>query len=367
MADNTTLPGTGDVIASDDIGGVKHQRVKVEFGGDGVATDVSAATPLPVTGAITVTANSVISVVNSTTVTLGIGAVFTGVAEDVTEYTDVRVTVFADAASAVDGLQIQQSSNGTNWDISDNYSIPAGTGKTFSVAASAKFYRTVYTNGGAAQAAFRLQAKFNKGYTKGSSVRPQDARTNDNDYEESLSYLMGFNNVSWDRLRLAIKGVQASSALAVQALKDSGRVNVAIISYQAAGIITTEALFAATAFSRSLDGAVATTGNSFTVTAGKRFRIQAIECSIKNTAAVAGTSKLALRYAGVGGVISNTSPILAIWDVGSSSVTANTYIGPVILSIADGIELLGGGTFGFTNLSSAATMLHTITLSGFEY
>ena len=49
MADNTTLPGTGDVIASDDIAGVKHQRVKVEFGVDGVATDVSAANPMPVT------------------------------------------------------------------------------------------------------------------------------------------------------------------------------------------------------------------------------------------------------------------------------------------------------------------------------
>lgn len=52
MADNTTLnAGTGgDVIATDDIGGVKHQRVKVEFGPDGSASDVSTANPLPVTG-----------------------------------------------------------------------------------------------------------------------------------------------------------------------------------------------------------------------------------------------------------------------------------------------------------------------------
>lgn len=51
MADNTTLnAGTGgDVIATDDIGGVKHQRVKIEFGADGSAADVSAANPLPVT------------------------------------------------------------------------------------------------------------------------------------------------------------------------------------------------------------------------------------------------------------------------------------------------------------------------------
>ena len=43
MADNTTLnPGVGgDVIATDDIAGVKHELVKVEFGVDGVATMVA--------------------------------------------------------------------------------------------------------------------------------------------------------------------------------------------------------------------------------------------------------------------------------------------------------------------------------------
>lgn len=47
MADNSTLPATGDVIATDDIGGVKWQRVKVAFGADGSATEASATTPLP--------------------------------------------------------------------------------------------------------------------------------------------------------------------------------------------------------------------------------------------------------------------------------------------------------------------------------
>jgi len=47
MADNTTLPGTGDVISTDDISGVKVQRVKVQYGSDGSATDVALGTPLP--------------------------------------------------------------------------------------------------------------------------------------------------------------------------------------------------------------------------------------------------------------------------------------------------------------------------------
>ena len=51
MADNTQLNiGTGgDVISTDELGGgVKVQRVKVQFGTDGVATDVNATDRLPV-------------------------------------------------------------------------------------------------------------------------------------------------------------------------------------------------------------------------------------------------------------------------------------------------------------------------------
>jgi hypothetical protein len=50
MSDNTVLNAGagGDTIATDDIGGVKHQRVKIQHGADGSAVDVSAANPLPV-------------------------------------------------------------------------------------------------------------------------------------------------------------------------------------------------------------------------------------------------------------------------------------------------------------------------------
>ena len=54
MANNTQINEAstlGDIIATEDIGGVKHELVKVEFGGDGVATKVSAADPLPTTDA----------------------------------------------------------------------------------------------------------------------------------------------------------------------------------------------------------------------------------------------------------------------------------------------------------------------------
>ena len=127
----TTVNGTN--IAADLI---EVQRYKVGFGSDGVLRDVDAANGLPVVSTI----NGVISTVNSSATALGISGVFTGTSEDVTEYVDIRVSVFADQASATDGLQMQQSSNGTNWDIADSYTIPASSGKIFSVGVSAKFF-----------------------------------------------------------------------------------------------------------------------------------------------------------------------------------------------------------------------------------
>lgn len=53
MADNTTLNtgSGGDVIGSDDISGVKYQRVKVILGADGTNDgDVDASNPMPVGG-----------------------------------------------------------------------------------------------------------------------------------------------------------------------------------------------------------------------------------------------------------------------------------------------------------------------------
>ncbi len=48
MADNLAYtPGSGATVASDDVGGVHYQRVKMSYGADGSATDVSAAAPLP--------------------------------------------------------------------------------------------------------------------------------------------------------------------------------------------------------------------------------------------------------------------------------------------------------------------------------
>lgn len=64
MADNTTLPAGagGDTISTDDIGGgVKVQNMKVQFGGDGVATAVELGVGLPVSIVGTVTVSGTVT------------------------------------------------------------------------------------------------------------------------------------------------------------------------------------------------------------------------------------------------------------------------------------------------------------------
>lgn len=155
----------------------------------------------------TLPAEGVVSATNSSTATLGIGGVFTGTAVDITNYSSISVLVISNVASATDGLSIQQSSDGTNWDNLDVYTIPAATGKNFGVQCVGTQLRVVYTNGGTGQGSFRLQTILHKNMQRGSSVRPQDGRTNDNDFGEYLSYLMAYNSGSnaWDRLK-AVSG-----------------------------------------------------------------------------------------------------------------------------------------------------------------
>lgn len=172
----------------------------------------------PVSGTITAnigTTGNLISTNNSTTTPLAGGAAFTGTADVVSGYANARITVFADQVSATNGLSIQQSTNGTNWDFVDAYTISASSGAAYDVPIYASQLRVVYTNGATLQGAFRLQVVYHNFRTKPSSVRPQDARSNENDMEEDLAYLMGYNGTTWDRIRTKGTGVVSSDTTTI--------------------------------------------------------------------------------------------------------------------------------------------------------
>lgn len=136
---------------------------------------------------------SVIDPNNSTTTPLGIGAVFTGAWVDVTQYTSITVVPFADQASATNGFSIQQSSNGINADVGDSYTVSANAAKNIGVLVVQQYMRVMYTNGSVAQGLFRMQTIFHGLQQHGSSVKPADGLTIENDMEQAMSVQMLLN------------------------------------------------------------------------------------------------------------------------------------------------------------------------------
>lgn len=104
-----------------------------------------------------VTQNAYTSIANSSTSPLSGNATFTGTLENCISTMGIQVSVFASEDSAPDGLRIEQSQDGTNWDIVDRYTVLANEGLSRTIQSVATFVRVVYTNGPSAQSAFRLQ------------------------------------------------------------------------------------------------------------------------------------------------------------------------------------------------------------------
>lgn len=119
MADNTVVinpsaisGGPGDTIATDDIGGVKFQRIKLVHGDDGVNDgDVSSTNPLPTSQGNRISTTSFNS---RDAATLLASATFQGVGEDVSSYGRVGVSISSD--NATDGvLTMEVSRDNVNW------------------------------------------------------------------------------------------------------------------------------------------------------------------------------------------------------------------------------------------------------------
>jgi len=144
---------------------------------------------------------------NSSTTPLGISGVFTGTATEILNCGVVFVSVATDQASATDGLSIQQSSDGTNWDHSDDYTIASGAAKNFSLNPFAKYFRIVYTNGTTAQTYFRLQCICKTGNSKASSHRIKDSIIGDDDCELVKAAITGENgDGNWHNVKTTSDG-----------------------------------------------------------------------------------------------------------------------------------------------------------------
>ena len=217
MADNITLDSGsgGAVVATDDDGTAHHQYIKVEFGADNTQTKVTSSAGLPVKviegvtpgtgasdlgkaedaahssgdvgvmplavrndtlaalagtdgdyspfqideqGALYVLSTSKISSNNSTTTILTANSTFTGTGEDISNYAAVVIMVKSDQSSATNGLSIEFSTDNTNWDHKQVFSVTGGSEFFIQVMGETQFFRIVYTNGGTDQTYFRMEA-----------------------------------------------------------------------------------------------------------------------------------------------------------------------------------------------------------------
>ena len=129
--------------------------------------------------------SNTVSTNNSTTSTLSGSATFTGTWEDVSSYSAVTINVFADVDSSSGGMQFQLSSDGSNADDVYSFTLDASqsTDRRFQFPVTAKYFRVVYTNGGSAQSAFRLQTIFHSHPVRTSIHRVDDTVTTDRSAE----------------------------------------------------------------------------------------------------------------------------------------------------------------------------------------
>jgi hypothetical protein len=94
---------------------------------------------------------------NSSSNTLGVSEVFTGLWRDVCNFSQLTLLLSTSHDSAASGLQMQFSTDATNVDRSKNITVAASNGSVHTLVHIAQYFRVVYTNGITPQTHFRLQ------------------------------------------------------------------------------------------------------------------------------------------------------------------------------------------------------------------
>lgn len=327
MADNTPQTGA-NTIATDEIGGIHYQRVKVTFGADGVATDVSADAKLPVdVGTVAVTGSFY-----QTTQPVSIATMPT---------TPVTGTFWqaTQPISGTVGVSGSVAVTGTFWQATQPVSGPLTDTQLRAQAVPVSLTSTTVTGSVAVTGTFW----------------------------QATQPVSGTVTITPPTLT---KATQGSTGLSVQNLKDAGRTTLAM---------TAEFAFAQTAetlltMTLSSNGATTTTFTSRTITSGKRFRVQSAILQVELLGSGTTPQRAYLRMrANTAGATTASSPLQWILPCGVTTaiVKATNWAS---LEIPDGFELAGDGTatFGFTLetpewVTTTATGRAKITVFGFEY
>jgi hypothetical protein len=184
----TPISGTDDYTWIDG-GGVRQSGIVVKAINGG---------SIDSTGAVVASTVSMLDTTNSSTTNLANGAAFTGTGVDVSRYATVVVSIYTSHVSATNGLSFQWSVDNVNWRVSDTFTIPATTLKSFAVQVQARYFRIVYTNGGTLTTTLELTTLLKSGTNPVSSQRPGFGRSVENDMQEVIAYGAVHNGTAFD-------------------------------------------------------------------------------------------------------------------------------------------------------------------------
>ena len=184
MADNTLLNigSGGDLIATDDIAGVKVQRVKVGFGVDGTYTDSALTNPLPVQQSALYYPSST---ANSTTAQLASGASFTGTVETILSLQAAQIEVISDQPYTISIYQYIDAA-GLQLSGTVTFSRAAGVPLLENVTLPGNYFNLKVTNTG-----FNTTTTFKVDCTFGIMATGPYANTNLGNYPVAISEEIG--------------------------------------------------------------------------------------------------------------------------------------------------------------------------------
>jgi hypothetical protein len=144
----------------------------------------------------------------------------------------------------------------------------------------------------------------------------------------------------------------------VQELKDSGRTVVVLYIDN----VTAPAAEALQTMSITKNGAT-TTGTSYTVTAGKTFRMQSMTLASQVNTGI-GAVKARIRAAAA---VLVTSPIYCTLFASPSTTSGTADVGNAEQVFPDGLEIAAGQQVGISTLSQVNTGNATVCVVGYEY
>lgn len=164
----------------------------------------------------------------------------------------------------------------------------------------------------------------------------------------------------------AAKGSQTNRFVGTQDAKDSGRSQVCIV-WEAGALGTSENTLG-NFTSATLAGAAVTAATNYTVSAGKKLRIQQVNLGL-TAAATPAANRVRVRIRQAASGIANTSPI--IWEgvIAFQTTPAANGGNFMVYDIPEGLEVPAGQQITATWVAATATNPGTVDVSiiGYEY